>query len=343
MAYLSEIKSKDNPTSASDYIEIVVLATENAEDFEVVLYRRNGNEISTTTVESGTLTATLPNGSKIYQLPIRLWEGGNQNGPAAIALVSEPNTVLQFNAVGTTNVTANGGPANGMIAIGQGNSTPGESHFWNPNGTYIGTGPSTPGAICFAHDTLIETKKGLRKVQDLLEGDQIQTRDNEYQPIRWIGCAKRSAIELAKHKNLRPIVIRKDAFGTNCPDRDLILSPQHRILSNIFANHLHFGTSETLVSAKHLANNTSIIADNICNVIYYHVMFDAHQIIKSNGVWTESFLPGDYSLSTLTDEARAEFDLLFTEFQNPTDLNTYTAARLILKKHEARVLCSAEY
>lgn len=122
MAYISEIKSRDDPTSASDYVEVVVGPGENIADFEIASYRRNGNLRDTTDGETGTLTQTLPDGSRVYSFPIRLSEGSGSNGRAAVALVSDTDGVVGFFAVGTVDITANGGPANGLVAIGRGNS-----------------------------------------------------------------------------------------------------------------------------------------------------------------------------------------------------------------------------
>ena len=41
--------------------------------------------------------------------------------------------------------------------------------------------------VCFARNTHIQTITGQKQVQDLTVGDLIFTRDNGYQPIRWIG------------------------------------------------------------------------------------------------------------------------------------------------------------
>lgn len=38
MAYFSELKTRDDPSSASDYVEVVLGPGESAADFEVVLY-----------------------------------------------------------------------------------------------------------------------------------------------------------------------------------------------------------------------------------------------------------------------------------------------------------------
>ena len=337
MAYISEIKSRDDPTSASDYIEVVLAPGEVATDFDIVIYLRGGSQQSTTSLETGSLT-TLPDGTQIYTLSIQVWEGGDPNGPAGVALVSDPSTVEHFVAVGTTDVVASGGPADGLTATGVGNSAPSESHFWAADGSYSSISTSTPGAICFAKGTFIDTKQGARLVEDLAVGDLVLTRDNGYQRLTWIGNAHRTRLETAKHESLQPVVIRKDAFGLGCPSRDLFVSQQHRIWSSLVENSLLFGEPETLVAAKHMVNNTSIISGGVCDVTYFHLMFDDHEIVRSNNTWTESFLPNPYALSTLSQSARTEFDLLFPQFEDVLNRSGYVAARYVVNRTEAKVL-----
>lgn len=337
MAYISEIKSKDDPTGASDYIEVVLAPGEDPTDFDIVIYLRGGSLASTTPLETGSLV-TLPDGTEIYTLSIQVWEGGSAAGPAGVALVSDPSTVEQFVAVGTTTVTASGGPANGMSATGVGNSALGESHYWEADGSYSGISTSTPGTICFAKGTYIDTKQGPRLVEDLAVGDRVLTRDNGYKRLTWIGKAHKTRLETARHESLQPVVIRKDAFELGCPSRDLYVSQQHRVLSSLAHNILLFGESETLVAARHMVNNTSIMSGGTCDVTYFHLMFDDHEIVRSNNAWTESFLPDKYALSTLSQSAQTEFDLLFPQFADDLGRAEYNSARYVVNKTEAKAL-----
>ena len=76
--------------------------------------------------------------------------------------------------------------------------------------------------VCFTRGTLIKTDQGERPIEELAAGDMVLTMDHGYQPIRWIGSSKRAATG-----DLAPILIRKGALGN---DRDLRVSPQHRML-----------------------------------------------------------------------------------------------------------------
>lgn len=71
---------------------------------------------------------------------------------------------------------------------------------------------------------------------------------------------------------------------------------------------------------------------------YIHFMFDQHEVVLSNGAWTESFQPGDYTLRGIGNAQRQEIFELFPELEHAEGLNAYGSARRSLKKHEAALL-----
>ena len=73
-------------------------------------------------------------------------------------------------------------------------------------------------------------------------------------------------------------------------------------------------------------------------VTYIHLLFDAHEIINADGVWTESFQPADRTLRHMDQKQRAEIETLFPELDAVAG---FPAARLTLKAHEAQVLLAA--
>jgi hypothetical protein len=67
-----------------------------------------------------------------------------------------------------------------------------------------------------------------------------------------------------------------------------------------------FNTPEVLVTARDLINNDSIAVDlALREVTYIHLLLPGHEIIRANGVETESFHPASAALSTLTEADRA--------------------------------------
>ncbi|PIV77660.1 MAG: hemolysin-type calcium-binding protein, partial [Rhodobacteraceae bacterium CG17_big_fil_post_rev_8_21_14_2_50_63_15] len=92
------------------------------------------------------------------------------------------------------------------------------------------TGPTSGGVICFTPGTRIDTPEGPRLVEDLCEGDRVQTRDDGAQEIQWIGHRRMSGARLYAMPGLRPVRLRAGALGADRPDSELLVSPEHRLL-----------------------------------------------------------------------------------------------------------------
>ncbi len=191
---------------------------------------------------------------------------------------------------------------------------------------------------CFTPGTLIATPRGERLVEELREGDRIITRDNGIQEIRWVGRKEISARSLLAQPHLRPVLIRAGALGHGLPERDMMVSPNHRLLIANDRTQLYFDESEVLAAAKHLVGGAGILEAAVAQTAYIHFMFDRHQVVLSNGAWTESFQPGDHSLQGIGAAQRDEILGLFPELQQRDGLEAYGAARKSLKKYEARLL-----
>lgn len=59
---------------------------------------------------------------------------------------------------------------------------------------------------------------------------------------------------------------------------------------------------------------------------YLHFMFDRHEVVLSNGAWTESFQPGDYTLKGMGNAQRNEIFELFPDLKTDTGREAYGAA-----------------
>lgn len=167
-----------------------------------------------------------------------------------------------------------------------------------------GTDPAG-GVICFTPGTLIDTPEGPRAVESLREGDAVQTKDNGAEDIQWIGQRRMTGARLFAMPTLRPIRISAAALGPIRPGRDLLVSPDHRVLIGGDVARALFNTPEVLVQARDLVNETSVSVDlGLREVSYIHLLLPRHQIVWANGVETESFHPASAELEALPEADR---------------------------------------
>lgn len=188
-------------------------------------------------------------------------------------------------------------------------------------------------AICFTAGTRILTPHGEIPIEALQAGDLIQTRDDGLKPVLWSGASTVRA-----KGALAPVVFAAGVIGNTRP---LALSPLHRILITGWRAGILFGSDECLAHAKDLINDHSIRRREGRSVTYHHLLLERHQVIMSEGAWSESLFLGDQARNSLLPEARREVEALFPEIapiggQHAAD--TYgTTARRCLRRHEARV------
>ena len=180
--------------------------------------------------------------------------------------------------------------------------------------------------VCFTAGTKISTPFGDRDIETLSIGDLVLTLDNGPQPIRWIG--KRTVPAVGK---LAPIRFMAGAFGN---DRDLTVSPQHRMLCDGWRAQLMFGQDQVLATAKHLINGDTIIRDTVDEVTYVHIMFDQHEIVFAENTRSESFFPGSSGLDAVGEGAREELFTIFPELRSTPEAYGQTARRC-LRRPEA--------
>ncbi|MBQ0805874.1 MAG: choice-of-anchor L domain-containing protein [Sulfitobacter sp.] len=185
---------------------------------------------------------------------------------------------------------------------------------------------------CFVAGTLIATPDGERPAEDLMPGDLVLTQDDGPQPLRWIGTRT-----VAATGKFAPIHIRANTFGEH---RDLLVSPLHRVLIRDNLAEILFGEAEVLVAARDLVNDATVTRREGGQVEYVHLMFDRHQVIFSEGLETESYLPGPQTCESFEAETIAEICAIFPEIDPKTGQGYSQAARRTLKRFEADILCS---
>ena len=203
--------------------------------------------------------------------------------------------------------------------------------------------PTAPDALqqqSHATGTMIDVLGGQKPVEDLAIGDMVRTKDNGYQPVRWIASRTLDEAAFKSDPALRPIRIKAGALGEAKPVRDLVVSQQHCVLIDDWRAEMLFGEDEVLAPAKALVNDDTVKVDRSgASVTYYHFMFDQHEIVYSNGVETESFHPAAARLDAIDSDKRDELFKIFPQLEY--DLAAFgPQARATLAGYEVDVLMS---
>ncbi|WP_255012589.1 Hint domain-containing protein [Roseovarius sp. M141] len=260
--------------------------------------------------------------------------GDTVNG--SVVDFSYPGDTVTINVSGVGDITYTG--ATFYLANGQRVFTPTDGQILQ-SGTFVSSTAapdedpvdvSLLAPPCFTAGTLIETPSGLRKVELLEVGDEVATKDNGSQRIIWIGTRT-----VGGSGNFAPIHISEGALGNR---RDLVVSPQHRMLVSGWQAELLFGEAEVLVAAKHLINGDTIYRAPCAQVTYLHLMLDEHQIIFAEGAATESLDPTSPFLAEDPEFSR-ELAALFPELSLAPPVPAQ-CARMVLKGYEGGMLTS---
>ncbi|MBB97762.1 MAG: 2,3,4,5-tetrahydropyridine-2,6-carboxylate N-succinyltransferase [Rhodobacteraceae bacterium] len=261
----------------------------------------------------------------------------DQSSSGASLVITHINDVA---VVAGDQVTLNTGqtvelnPDGTITVIGNGDTEDYNFNYTMSDGVESDTGFVSVNAFpCFAAGTMIAVPGGEKPVETLVAGDLVLTRDDGPQPIRWAGQR-----QVAAEGAMAPVRIDAGTFGAHRP---LTLSPQHRVLVQGSLAELLFGETEVLVAAKHLVNDRTVRRMPGGEVTYVHLLFDRHQILLSEGLETESFLPGPQATDTLEQEVTQEILSIFPELDPVSGAGYGPAARRTLKSYEARLLAGA--
>ncbi|WP_322889019.1 MULTISPECIES: Hint domain-containing protein [unclassified Yoonia] len=162
---------------------------------------------------------------------------------------------------------------------------------------------------CYVAGTLIATPSGDVPIETLATGDLVTTQDNGAQVIRWIGKSTVTA-----RGNMAPVRIMAGALGPQSPARDLLVSRQHRIMLSSKICQRMFGTTELLVPAIKLTALPGIFVEETdCELTYYHLLTDAHEIIFAEGLASETMLTGPGAMQALGPDYVAEIEAIFPD------------------------------
>jgi len=142
---------------------------------------------------------------------------------------------------------------------------------------------------CFTPGTAITTLRGKCPVENLKQGDKVLTRDRGFQPLIWTGRRKLTSASLDWAPDLQPVRIKTHSLGRGLPDRDVIVSPKHRILTTDKGLLASVGDTEGLIEARALLGTPGIETLPVRHLTYIHLLFEQHELILSDNMWSESF------------------------------------------------------
>lgn len=256
----------------------------------------------------GTLTITKINGVPVVAGSTVTLPSGLEilvNGDGTITVISDPTDPL-----GAVNFSYEVANEDGVTDVGF------------VNGEVV---------ACFVAGARIETARGPVAVEDVLVGDMVLTLDEGYQPVRWHGSRR-----VASAGSLAMVPIAAGTFGDHGA---LAVSPQHRLRISGWRAELCCGEAEVLVKAAHLVRAGRLQQDRSGRPItYHHLLFDRHQIICAEGLWSESYHPGPETLAGHDPEILAELLTLFPELEQDPEHGYGPLARPEATAHAAALL-----
>lgn len=266
---------------AGDSIQTAVVAGADAFDIglsDSTVVDLTGND---TNADGGALTITQINGKPVVAGSVVTMSSGLQitvNGDGTITAISDARDTL-----GSETFSYQVTNAAGITDVGFVQATV---------------------VPCFVAGTMIDTARGPVAIEHIRVGDLIETLEDGYQPVRW--CGGRVVRSIGAQA---AVIIPAGTFG----DHDALrVSPQHRLHMAGWRSELYCGTPEVLVKALHFVRLGLLSQDQSGDEIsYHHLLFDRHQIICSQGLWSESYLPGPQTLPGHDAETQAELLRLF--------------------------------
>lgn len=183
--------------------------------------------------------------------------------------------------------------------------------------------------VCFALGTLIATQCGEVSVETLKVGDMVMTLDHGLQPIRWIHFHEcpLDGVE----RSAKPMLIAAGSIRQGVPSRDLIVSPNHRILVGGAGQLAMDFDDEALVAAKALTSLSGVrhMAGKR-HITWVHFACDRHEVVIANGCLTESLLLGPMVMQGLTAKERRDVEAIFGARTAATEALNGPPARVCL-------------
>ncbi|MEO9826699.1 MAG: Hint domain-containing protein [Paracoccaceae bacterium] len=156
----------------------------------------------------------------------------------------------------------------------------------------------------FTPGTFISTERGQRPIELLRKGDRVVTRAHGLKRVVWTGRCDFSYHDLTANNDLRPVLIKKGALGRGRPERDMLVSPQHKFAVR---------GQEVLIPARALIDHQRIVPAPSLGVSYLHMLFNSQAVIMANGAWADCLHPDDAPALPQVDLQRKEVLAMFPQ------------------------------
>lgn len=332
-AYISEIDTRGN--IGNEFVEVAAPAGTDMSGFTLYIYDESGSVLSGP-YGMGSLQTTI-SGQDVYVLDNASVGLPGIRGENGVALVDDTGAVVQFVSFEGRVVSASDGPAAGLSSTDIGTQTSSGSLQSDDGGNsyYSQSTPNSGTVPCYAHGTLIETPEGQRAIETLRPGDIVITADNGPQEIRWISSKDHPLDGLGTDK--RPVLIQAGALGPDLPNKDLIVSPQHRILVGAAGQLEALFSRPAFVPAKALTGLVGIRhMTGKSSITWIHFACDRHEIVRANGCLAESLLLGPMVINGMTPPERRRVKAIFGAAPHLCSALNGPAARVCLKIKDAK-------
>ncbi len=196
--------------------------------------------------------------------------------------------------------------------------------------------PAFEGAFsALARGTIMATEEGPIAIEDLIPGMRIETRDDGYQTLLWIGTINLVPNGGQGHAPVRLFRIPVDSFGPSRPMPDLMLAPHARLLYR--SSRLQGVSPESAAMAPVTAFEDGyhvIRVAPVSPVSVYHLAFADHQILRANGLEIESFHPGEDLATRIGGENLRTFQSFFPHLRSVMDFGPMRLPHLSVDEFE---------
>lgn len=194
---------------------------------------------------------------------------------------------------------------------------------------------STPaqlrGVGCTSATGKIMTAQGPVPINALQAGDLVLTRDNGFQPVRWVG-------QVTGDKAVPSLVkIDNNAIEAGVPDEALLISGRQKVLLSCASAAQQFGVQEVFVRAAdllHMDGVSKVPTKDMPQMMA--ILLDHHQVLRINNTWTESLRPDAETLSHLGKDAQNVVAETLPNLKKLPIDRSYAAAREVLRSTFAR-------